>query len=282
MEEKLKNDPLAEKVKNDARQKRNPLIAACGLLVLAVACLCCMLPAGVMGFGLAMGAAAESNRVTDSRTEILELSREGTVNLEVSNNVGTTSIRGANVDEIEVQIDLKATGITLSRAEETLQGFQVDVRRSGNRYIVEVENAAGGGFLSNAEAKIRITVPRELNIDAQTNVGLLSVREVEIVDTLNLQNNVGGIEFEGTIANAGSYNMQSNVGGVEVQVNKNSRFSLNAVTDVGGIDLLLTLQDLQQSRDGASENVSGVYGSDNNPAAQLNLRANVGGIEIRD
>jgi hypothetical protein len=206
---------------------------------------------------------------------------EGVVNLQVVNEVGTISIRGEeDAQEIEVEIIRRASGFSKNRAQDLLNQITVDVHQEGNQYIVEVNDAEHDfAFFEHRSVELRITVPETLNVDVTSNVGTVSVRDVAIVDALNLTSEVGAIEFEGRIGPEGIHTITSNVGAVEIEVNDESGFMLDARTDVGGVDNDLELENPIHTQDGAGESFVGQYGEGD---ATLTITANVGGISIKD
>jgi hypothetical protein len=293
-EEKPKNqyDPMPPKPKNDLasplppvqERKRNRLTCGCISCVVSCALACCILPVIVLAIFLGLVAVARGNTITDQRTETLAISDMDTINLVVSNTTGLISIRGEDdIDEIQVEITRKGQGLSGDRSQELLDSIVVDVRQDGDQYILEVSDSEGGfPEIDEATADLRITVPRRLNIDATNEEGGITIRGVEIADSLMLENDVGGIEFQGRIGPEGTHEIRSDVGGVSMDIDRASSFSLDARADVGGIDVALDLENSDILRDGPSGRVTGIYGEDENPDATLLVIVSVGGIEIHD
>jgi hypothetical protein len=264
-----------------AGKKVKPLTCGCIALIVAVSVFCCAIPAAVFGAGVAASVVKDRNTVREERTEYLEVSREGQVNLVVENVVGETRIRGDEVDQIEVEIELKSSAFTKERAQEALDNIEVNVRREGTRYLVTVIDHNGDDhFLGDRSVELLITVPRELNITATNDVGALSVKDVEIINELQLTNSVGEIVFEGKIEAEGIYRITNDVGSVQVKLDSGSRLRLDARADVGGIDSRVELAQERDRRDVTSQHLTGIFGDDENPEATLTIITNVGGIEI--
>lgn len=282
--EKAKNEDALPNIGMPTESKkssRNPIILGCGLLVAAIA-LCCCLPVMVLGGGaVALTAISESNKVTETTEEVLPISDDGDVNLEVNNLVGSVNIQGRNVDEIQVDIKKEARAISESQARERLDDIQVDVRRDGNRYIIDVTGNNDSGLFDNLSVDLDITVPEDVNVVVNSDVGSIHLKDVRIVDNLDLSSDVGSIEFEGTISNPGTYQMYTSVGSIDVRVSNDSRFSVDARTNVGTIQNSLTLTDSDNTRDTVSSTLRGDYGG-SNPQAILTLTSDVGSISLRD
>jgi hypothetical protein len=273
-----------EKPKNGRRRNPRWIWCCAGVFALWIFA-CCSIPIMMM-----MGAAVVSaNEVTETSTETLSVDDvEGTINLEVTNPVGATSIVGdSDADEIEVEIVRRANAFTKADARSIVENITVDVRRDGNDFIVEVEHAdEHDGFMwfNSPSVDLRITVPQELNLTVENNVGGLTVRDVDIVDRMELTNNVGGIEFEGVIGPQGDYTITNNVGGISIEVSEDSSFELDVTANVGGIDMQLGDQwhESDYSKDSPGERYEGTYGDQDNPDATLTITTDVGGIEIHD
>lgn len=244
-------------------------------------CICCIVPMACFGIFAVGAAIAESNEVTENSTEILEVVGDDTVNLEVVNSVGETSIRGEpGVRQIEIDITKRATGLQQSAAQEAVDNLDVQVRRQGSRYIIEVNNDGDDGLFIDPTVDLRITVPTEVNITATSDVGSITVRDIEIVSELELESSVGEIDFEGKIGPRGIHRVASDVGSIEIQVTNDSSFRLDASSDVGSVDVDLNLRNPNRNDDGVGGSVTGDYGQ--SPDATLRVSTDVGSITLRD
>jgi hypothetical protein len=217
--------------------------------------------------------------------ETLPFDPDRDVNLEVINNLGETKVRGGDVDEIRVEITRRGSGFTESRARSYRDDVQVDVRRIGSdHYLVEVKNDFSGFQLGWGSADLTITVPRRLNLDMTANIGKIEVRDVEIIDALYLEGNLGLVDFEGKIGPEGVHEIKSNVGEVKLRVTRDSNFRLDAQANVGDIEENWgsRFDETSQSDNAGSRSLEGVYGAENNPSATLRVQSNVGSIVLND
>lgn len=274
---------MEEKRKNTSRSSNRVFVWACASMVAVVVMCCCGVPTLVIGGGAFLAGVANANEVSRRDTETLDIG-EGIVNLEVTNRVGETRIRGEeDLDEIEIEIVRRATGLTDSRAQNAFAQMTVEVRRDEDRYIIEVADYDDSlGFLEHRSIDLLITVPTHLNMTVTNNVGAMSVRDVEIVDALELINEVGSIEFTGKIGPEGTHRIKNNVGSVEVRVTGESSFRLDASANVGSVDSNLALRDEAATQEDVGNSLTGVYGENADPAATLTITTDVGGIDLRD
>ena len=141
----------------------------------------------------------------------------------------------------------------------------------------------GGVSFGENTVDLRITLPIEIaTLLVETNVGTLTGEGVIITKKLDLTNDVGSIEFYGTLTE-GSHTIKSNVGAVQVTLSRNSSVEIDAKSDVGDITVdtdLLTNQDKRSV--GAGQTLTGTYGTDDPAAGTLSITSDVGSIEIRE
>ena len=268
-------------------EKRNCLrwMVGCSLLIFV---LCCVLPVGGLVTVAVLASISDSNKLTDRTTETLPIDDPENITLDVRNEVGETQIvADSDATEITVDIIRTATGLSEGAAKDNLAKLKAEVRQEGDRYIIDASGEVGGflGGLSFGEntVDLRITLPIEIaTLLVETNVGTLTVEGVIITQKLDLTNDVGSIEFYGTMTE-GSHTIKSNVGAVQVTLSRNSSVEIDAKSDVGDITVdtdLLTNQDKRSV--GAGQTLTGTYGTDDPAAGTLSITSDVGSIEIRE
>ncbi len=276
--------PVEQKSKSEPRNCLRWMVG-CSLLIFV---LCCVLPiTGVVGIAVLTGV-AESNKLTDRSTETLPIADTENITLDVRNEVGeTTIVADADATEITVDIIRTATGLSDGAARDNLDKMKAEVRQDGDRYIIDATGDVGGflGGLTFGEnsVSLRITVPDEIAyMIVETNVGALTIEGVTITQKLDLTNDVGSIEFYGTLTE-GSHTITSDVGAIQVTLARNSSVEINAKSDVGDISVdsgILSNQDKRSS--GTGQILSGTYGDDDPAAGTLTITSDVGSIEIRE
>lgn len=279
------NEEVIEKPKNTPTPPSNHSrrwLLSCGIALLMFVSFCCVLP--ILGFGtmVAVAQIASSNEVTDQNTEVLEVTTEQ-INLSVKNEIGEVIIRGGDVEDIEVEITRQSSGISEDAARSSLDDLEIELERDDDEYKIEVDQNDGGflGFARNASVDLRITVPTRLNLDVQSDVGSIDIRDVIILDELDLSNEVGSIRFDGQIGPTGDHEISSEVGSIELRIAEGSAFELEVETEVGSIDNQLELSNVEREREnGPGETLQGVYGRESN--ASLRISSEVGSIEIRN
>ncbi|GIK67158.1 MAG: hypothetical protein BroJett018_49520 [Chloroflexota bacterium] len=276
--------PVEQKSKSEQRNCLRWMVG-CSLLIFV---LCCVLPACGLITMAVLASVSESNKVTDRSTETLPITDLENITLDVRNEVGETRVV-ADTDATEITVDIirTATGLTDSAARDNLAKLKAEVRQEGNRYIIDA-TGGDGGFASGLSfgensVDLRITLPAEIaTMLIETNVGALTVEGVTITQKLDLTNEVGSIEFYGTLTE-GSHTITSDVGAVQVTLASNSSVEIDAKSDVGDISVdsgMLTNQDKNSS--GAGQTLTGTYGEDDPAAGRLTIRSDVGSIEIRE
>lgn len=247
----------------------------------------CVLPLVCGGLFGALAAIIGGNEVTkrETKTIAIEERTEGTITLDVSNNLGNIEIIGQDgVEEIEVEIVRRGWGLTDGAAEGALDDLKVNLRRVASRYYVEAESSETPGFLlQGGSIDLKIVAPRSLALVISHNFGNITIRNVNIVGNMSISNNIGEVRFEGLLASAGKSEISLNVGGVELTVERESSFRYTADTNIGEVDATWDVtRDNRRSDSGPTQSVEGVYGEARNPTSTLQISVNMGGIILRD
>ncbi len=277
-------EPKVKYVPSEPRPRNNSVFRGCMLLGCAVMFLCCFSIFGLSAGVAALGATVDANEQKVVKTERLAVDSDD-VNLVVENYVGNIKINGSrSADDIEVKLELKATGMTEDRAKERLDHITYEVERDGDTYRVLAEESDETGFwdkIGNSSVNITITVPEELNITVTNDVGGIDINNVIVRDQLDLTTDVGEVSFSGQIGPKGEHSITTSVGAIEVRVTRDSSFHLEASSDVGDVQTDLDLTNDRSNQEVVSQQVEGDYGSEN-PQATLTLVSDVGEIKIRD
>lgn len=256
----------------------------CGLLIFLF---CCVLPG--LGFGAlgVLAAVADDNKRTETTTETRPIEDIPTFTLTVDNAVGETHILGdPAAEDLQIEIIRTAAGLSDSDVQKHLDQLEVEITEGdSNEWIISANQDADDDFWSTfvfGEQKIelRITVPAEFaQIFAKTDVGELIVRDVTVTEKLDLTNNIGSIEFWGTL-NTGDHRIESNIGAVVVRLASNSSVEIEATSDIGDISVdegILREEDKIEDTTGGE--LFGIFG-EAEPTAQLAIISNIGAIEI--
>jgi hypothetical protein len=279
----------SQEAANQPRSRNNlPLIALVGCVV-GFACLCCAVPLGLLsGVGI-IATIFEGNEVSESSVETLAIEDPDNVNLVIDNPIGEVIINGeADTNEIRVEITRRASGLTEDRARNALDDLEVTVERSGNEYRIIVNDPDEEFFenLAGSSSDLNITVPNELNIDAESNVGAVRVRNVTTRDRMDIQSDVGQIEFEGVLSPGGRHTLQTDVGSIDVTVLPGSVFALEVETDTGDVDI-----DFDHGDDTCPSGAEGpdieiaceyAYEQGRDIEGRLSVQSSTGSIDIRD
>ncbi len=105
----------------------------------------------------------------------------GTLSLE--SDIGSISVRGGNIDSVEIEILREIRTNNEKRAEEILKDFDIQFTHSGNDVTIQAKYKKGiKGFWNNIgrhlQVKYIIAVPSEYNVDLQTSGGSISVEDL--------------------------------------------------------------------------------------------------------
>jgi len=250
--------------------------------------MCCAVPFALSALLVNTIENLQSTEATANQTERLAV-QTSTVRLEVENPLGNTTIRGADVSEIQVDIRMTGRGPDPNEAQMALNDISYSVFRQGERYIVRIGHSGPVTMVDlwyGREAEVDIIVPHQLNIDAEVERGELWVENVRIVDELFLSNTTENIVFSGEIGPDGTHRISSDSGEIELILDRSSVFELSAESRRGNVYEILSHS--QGSRisiyeQGQGEIGRGVYGSTTGtPAARLSVESTSGDIVLRD
>ncbi|MCL4879818.1 MAG: DUF4097 family beta strand repeat protein [Anaerolineae bacterium] len=276
-------EPKVKYVPSEPKPRQSGFLRGCLLLGCAAMFLCCFSAFGLGAGVAALGATVDANEQKAVKNERLVINSDE-VNLVVENYVGKVKISGSrSAEDIQVTLELKATGMTEDRARTRLDSIRYEVERDGDTYRVWAREDENTGFwdkIGNSSVDMTINVPEELNITVTSNVGEIDINNVIIRDKLDVTTEVGGVKFSGQIGPEGDHSITTNVGAVKVRVTRDSSFRLDAKSNVGDVNADLDLNNEQNSQEVVSRQVSGDYGND--PEATLTIISDVGEIEIRD
>lgn len=278
--EKKKRDYYEEPPRQ--RAKRWPWVLALGCL--GCCCLCWVGPlCAVIAGGVTIAAILDSNTVSTSGSERIEVDPDNVVMLDITNEVGDVVIRQGSENEVLVEYTKKAFGFDKTGARRELDNMTVNVRQDdAGRVIVQTDQGnTGDSFFSNANTiDLTISVPENIELRINTDVGDVRISEVR-VSAMTVMTTTGDIEFNGTLAASGAFRLTTDVGSITVGLPGTIDVRLDASTNVG--DVTLSGFDTL-TRDGGSSGVSdswrGLIGESNEDPPSLTLNADVGDIEV--
>lgn len=169
-------------------------------------------------FALALAAAvlAPAAAVADTTVRTLErdLPAEGIDSVVFHGQVGEVQVVGTSGDTIEIEVELRCDRRDDRKCEQSAAKVDLEVRRSGERVKVEVEDWPRiGGRLS---IRARLKVPRDRAVEIDMGVGEVSVEGIEA--DVEVDTGVGEVTVEGPESAFGSVNLDTGVGEVELEL----------------------------------------------------------------
>lgn len=160
---------------------------------------------------LASGAARADVTV---RTLTRDLPAAGIDSVAFHGQVGEVQVVGTSGDTIEIEVELRCDKRNDRKCEEPAEKVDLEVRRSGDRVRIEVEDwPKFGGRLS---ILARLEVPKHLAVEVDMGVGEVSIEGIEA--DVEVDTGVGEVTVEGPEAAFRSVNLDTGVGEVDLEL----------------------------------------------------------------
>ena len=268
-----------------SRKKRWPMLLLCGCMCGPFLC-CVMTICIIAAAGASLAAVFSNNSVTDEDTRTFSVPDDAIFTLDINNRVGKIEISAGSSDEVSVTYTRKAWGFSDRNAREALDDIEVNFNQPQDDVLeikVNLGRAEDDFFFKGNEVDMEITVPRDLYLTIDHNIGDVRIEGVN-ARTLDITNNIGDIHFEGTLTRNTNavYDLQNNLGGIYLTLPEDTYLYVDAETDVGDISIDSAFQRSieQEDSDGAGSRWEGTLGSDSEPAPTITLKANVGDIKV--
>lgn len=269
------------------RGRRWPVLFMGGCLGLL--CLCCIVPICVTAVAAGGIAAIASNtEATTTVTETIEVDPETPVSLTVDNEVGAVTIEQGLSDEVEIEYTKRAYGWNNERAENELDNIEVLIEEPEANAVqisVDTERDRDTVWSNASNVELTIQVPESVHLTITNRVGGINIRGVR-AESLDLNADVGGIVFEGELANNpdATFRAETATGGTEFRLPADVYVTIDAEVDVGDVNVDDTFDSIDITED--ERNVTdarwlGTLGSGEGDAPTLTLRANTGGVSVQ-
>jgi hypothetical protein len=158
---------------------RRPVVIS--LLVIALTFVC--LGIGAVIFFTANGGFVTNNPF-DRRNISSEVEESKTLNvdthkpltLKVATAAGNVTITGAEVDTVQVKVVKTAYDSTQSRADEEVKGIKYTIEQTGGTITLKYELPKSMNFNNHVNTvDFVVTVPNEVTVDVNSNIGEVSV-----------------------------------------------------------------------------------------------------------
>jgi hypothetical protein len=271
------------------------------LLVVLGLCLCCVLLLGVFftvqrvttGSVVPIGLQTEATEQFGQQLQV-----EGPADVFVDVPVGNIEIRTGPGSLVAVEGTKHAWAATSSRAQQTLDDIQVDIRQSGSRVEIEVSGLERMGGARNApRVDLTITVPEQTTLSVDAKVGAVSVtgtrgdatikadvgdvvlRDVIPAGQLTVESRVASIVLTGALAAGANYELTSDIGRISMELPSDSSFVIDARSDIGNVNIDFPVSGRSDREGIVGKEVRGEVGD--SPSSRLTLRSRVGDISVR-
>ena len=253
-------------------------------------------------FALALSTAAfASDELTETFDRSLNV-RPGT-SLEVENVNGSITITAWNQPRVRIQAVKKVSSRDSNVARQALNALRIEVQQSDRVVKIDtiypkrgddeslIDMIFGGSNNVNASVKYEISVPRSMNIEADTVNGSVRISgvageieadttngKIEVADcsgAVDASTTNGGINVELTSVSAGrEMRFETTNGKITLAVPANLGAEINAATTNGSVRSDLPMVTNRFSR-------TSLKGTLNGGGPEIRLRTTNGGIEIR-
>jgi hypothetical protein len=177
---------------------KRPLIITLLLLALSLVCL----GIGAVIFFAANGG-FRANNPFDRRnisavleeSETLKVNADKPVTLNVTNDSGDVTVRGGDVDSVQVEVVKTAYDSSQTRADEEVKTIKYTIEQSGNAITIRYEVPDSMNFNNKLNAvDFAITVPETTSVEVRANFG--GIELARIVGTVDLSSDFGTTTLE--------------------------------------------------------------------------------------
>lgn len=162
----------------------------------------------------ALLAPAAARAETTVRTLTQDLPAAGVHSVGFHGQVGEVRVIGTSGDTIEIEVELQCDEGDDRKCRNSAEKVDLEVRRSGDRLKIEVEDWPKiGGWLS---ILARIEVPKHLAVEIDIGVGEVSVEGIEA--DIEVDTGVGEVTVEAPESAFRSVNLDTGVGEAELEL----------------------------------------------------------------
>ena len=180
------------------------LVAALALMAASAG----LLPLPFLGLGESGTSLSAVNMpFSTSLTEEREYAAELKPELAVDTPHGEITVQGADVDQVQIQMEIQTKAAAPLRAQELMREVSLDIQTAEDRITLQVQAPR----LRNnkmARADLTLLVPHRMHVDLKTGLGDVKVREIEgyvrVLDqlgTIRLQSFKGDAYLETALGN---------------------------------------------------------------------------------
>ena len=215
---------------------KRPLVIS--LLVIALAFVC--LGIGAVIFFTANGGFPTNNpfdlrnissQLEESKT--LKVDSEKPLTLNVTNNAGSVTVTGANVETVQVKILKTAYDSSQARADAEVKSIKYSIEQTGNTITLKYELPKSMNFNNHVNTvDFDITVPSEVTVDVDGSMGEVNVSGTK--GSVDIRNDFGDVTIEDI---EGALTVQTGSGMVDAISIVAGGENIDLRSDFGGVSL---------------------------------------------
>lgn len=230
-----------------------------------------------------------SSRVEESQT--LEVNPERPLSLQVTNQSGSVTVTGADVETVQIDVVKTAYDSSQSRADQEVKSIQYTVDQSGNTITLRYALPDSMNFSNKVNTvDFIVIVPQNTSLDVRAGAGNISVSRVEgqvqlesgfgrtvledIQGAISVNSQSGSIRVSGVEADGDDILLATNFG--EVSLEGATGQNLNISSKSGA----LKLQDIRLDGDLAASTDFGEINLEQVMASSYDLDSNSGAITV--
>lgn len=191
-------------------------------------------------------------------------------NLEVHTSGGSISVKGADVDEVEVRMYVRRNGRILKPSDTDLSNFEIEITKRGNTVIASARREQVRNTIlsrNNESISFEVLIPDRFNINVNTSGG--SIKLDEITGNLVGRTSGGSISLNNL---GGTVDVRTSGGSISIA---ESGGSISARTSGGSITVKTTAGDMELRTSGGSINLDDITGKIDASTSGGSIRAKV-------
>ena len=233
----------------------------------------------------------DSFKAKYERTVNLSAPLEGITKLDVQTNVGSVTVKSADITSFDIIAMITVKARTAEKARELAEKVEITAKAFDDKLTIKAHRPSDL-IESNLSVDFTVFAPRQLNLDCSANVGTVRISDFQgqikastdvgsifcekVQAGLNVHANVGSIEVRYADDAPAAFNAEvtTNVGSIEFEGPAKISAKLSASTNVGSIETARQLTVVGAIGRSIDTTIGSAEG-------RITLRTNVGSIKIK-
>ena len=228
---------------------------------------------------------------TLEESKTVKVDTEKPLALKVTDDAGSVSVTGGEVDAVQVKVVKTAYDSTQARADEEVKTISYTIEQSGNTVTLKYELPKSMNFSNNVNTvDFIVTVPNEVSIDVNGGMGEVSVANTK--GSVKVDNDFGDVTVENV---EGAVSVQTSSGAVTATSIKAGGDAIDLNSDFGTITLekangstitletnsgAITLKEVRATNKLTTNAEFGDVTFENGSADSLSVDTNSGGVSL--